>query len=72
MGAGIALEVAIRHPDLVRKLVVASLTFNKAGFHPGLMEGLAQLQVEHLSGSPWQLEYASVAPHPEAWPALVA
>ena len=71
MGAGIALDVAIRHPELVRKLVVASLTFDKSGFHPGLLEGMAQLRPEHLVGSPWQQEYARVAPNPDAWPALV-
>jgi pimeloyl-ACP methyl ester carboxylesterase len=27
MGAGIALDIAVRHPELVRKLVVASLTY---------------------------------------------
>jgi pimeloyl-ACP methyl ester carboxylesterase len=71
MGAGIALDVAIRHPELVRKLVLASLTFNKSGFHPGALEGLAQLRPEHLAGSPWQQEYARVAPNPDAWPVLV-
>lgn len=71
MGAGIALQIALRHPKLVRKLVVASLTFNKSGFHPGLLEGLAQLRPEHLAGSPWQQEYAGVAPNRDNWPQLV-
>jgi pimeloyl-ACP methyl ester carboxylesterase len=71
MGAGIALDVAIRHSELVRKLVVASLTFNKSGFYPGLLEGMAQLRPEHLAGSPWHEDYMRVAPNPENWPALV-
>jgi pimeloyl-ACP methyl ester carboxylesterase len=72
MGAGIALEIAIRHPELVRKLVVASLAYHTAGFHPGLLEGIGQLQPEHLAGTPWQEEYARIAPRPENWPTLVA
>ena len=71
MGAGIALDVAIRYPQLVRKLVVASLSFNKSGFHPGLLEGMQFLRPEHLDGSPWQQEYARVAPNPAAFPALL-
>jgi pimeloyl-ACP methyl ester carboxylesterase len=71
MGAGIAFDTAMRHPELVRKLVVASLTYNKSGFHPGSLEGMAQLRPEHLAGSPWQLEYASVAPNPDDWPRLL-
>jgi pimeloyl-ACP methyl ester carboxylesterase len=31
MGAGVALQVALKYPDRVRKLVVASVTYNKAG-----------------------------------------
>jgi pimeloyl-ACP methyl ester carboxylesterase len=62
---------AIRHSELVRKLVVASVTFNTDGFHPGLMEGLDQLQPEHMAGTPWQQEYATIAPRPEDWPRLV-
>ena len=36
MGAGVALHVAIRHPHVVRKLVLASVTYNLSGVHPGL------------------------------------
>jgi pimeloyl-ACP methyl ester carboxylesterase len=72
MGAGIALQLAIRHPDLVRKLVLAAVTYNKGGFHPGLLEGNENLKPEDLAGSPFQQEYARIAPHPEDWPALIA
>jgi pimeloyl-ACP methyl ester carboxylesterase len=71
MGAGIAFDVALRHPELVRKLVLASLTFSKSGFHPGALEGLAQLRPEHLEGSPWQQEYSRVAPNQDDWPVLL-
>ena len=42
MGAGIALQIAIRHPEVVRKLVLASVTYKLDGVHPGLMEGLGR------------------------------
>jgi len=72
MGAGVALQVAIKYPDLVRKLVVASVTYTKDGLHPGLIEGLAGLKPEYMMGTPWQEEYARIAPRPEDFPTLVA
>src|SRR4029450_1482863 len=38
MGGGIALQVAIRHPELVRKLVVASATFRSDGMPAEALE----------------------------------
>jgi pimeloyl-ACP methyl ester carboxylesterase len=71
-GAFIALHVAIRHPDLVRKLVLASVTYNLSGVHPGLMEGLADMKPEMMFGSPWHEEYMQIAPRPEDFATLFA
>lgn len=65
MGAGIALHLAIRHPEVVRKLVLASVTYNMNGVHPGLMEGLGEMKPEMMFGSPWHEEYMRIAPRPE-------
>jgi pimeloyl-ACP methyl ester carboxylesterase len=72
MGAGIALQIAIRHPALVRKLVLASVTYNFDGLHPGLMEGMGSMTHEVLVGSPWHEEYMRIAPHPEEFATLFA
>jgi pimeloyl-ACP methyl ester carboxylesterase len=72
MGAGIALQVAIRHPKVVRKLVLASVTYNESGVHPGLMEGLAEMKPEMMYGSPWHEEYVRIAPRPEDFATLFA
>jgi pimeloyl-ACP methyl ester carboxylesterase len=72
MGAGIALRVAIRHPGAVRKLVLASFTYNDSGVHPGLMEGLAEMKPEMMFGSPWHEEYMRIAPRPEDFATLFA
>lgn len=72
LGAGIALQLAIRYPELVRKLIVASVTYNETGFHPGLLAGLDQLKPENMYGSPWHDEYLRIAPHPDDFPKLVA
>ncbi|MDQ6795844.1 MAG: alpha/beta hydrolase [Chloroflexota bacterium] len=70
MGAGVAFELAIQRPDLVRKLVVVSLTWNKSGFHPGLMEGMGDMKPEQMAGSPWHEEYLRTAPRPADFPRL--
>jgi pimeloyl-ACP methyl ester carboxylesterase len=72
MGAGVALQVAIRHPEMVRKLVLASVTYKLDGVHPGLMEGLAEMQPEMMYGSPWHEEYVRIAPRPADFATLFA
>ena len=72
MGASVALHLAIRHPDVVRKLVLASVTYNLSGIHPGLMEGLAEMKPEMMFGSPWHEEYTRIAPNPENFATLFA
>jgi pimeloyl-ACP methyl ester carboxylesterase len=72
MGSGIALEIAIRRPEMVRKMVLASLTFNAEGFHPGTQEQIEDADPGALDGSVFQLAYAEVAPDPDGWRGLVA
>lgn len=71
MGAAIALEVAVRHPDVVDKLVLLSPAYRRAGFQPGFFEQMEGLTPDVMKGSPWQQDYARIAPNPENWPALV-
>jgi len=72
MGAGVALHLVIRHPEVVRKLVLASAIYNRSGVHPGLLEGLANAKPEALFGSPWHEEYTRIAPKPENFATLFA
>ena len=71
-GGAIALQVAIRHPEIVRKLVLASVTYRLDGVHPGLWEGLGEMSHEMMVGSPWHDEYLQIAPRPEDFPRLFA
>jgi pimeloyl-ACP methyl ester carboxylesterase len=70
MGAGVCLHVVIRHPHVVRKLVLASVTYNLSGVHPGLMEGLAAMRPEMMVGTAWHDEYTKIAPRPEDFATL--
>ena len=70
MGSDVALHIVVRHPDVVRKLVLASATYTLSGVHPGLMDGLAETTPEMMFGSPWHEEYLRIAPRPEDFTVL--
>jgi pimeloyl-ACP methyl ester carboxylesterase len=70
-GGSVALAMAIRHPELVRKLVLCSAVYSMDGYHPEVREGLKHLTADAL---PPQMRdaYQREAPHPQDWPRLVA
>ena len=72
MGGSVALHLAIHYPEVVRKLVLASVTYNLGGVHPGLMDGLAEMKPEMMFGSPWHEEYTRIAPNPDDFATLFA
>ena len=72
MGGGVAFQVAIRHPEVVRKLVVASASYTSDGMHPELLEMIPTLTPEVFAGSPIEEAYLRTAPHPDDSPTLVA
>src|SRR5947209_6781316 len=37
LGGGVAVQVAMRHPGLVRKLVIVSAAFDSAGYYPEVL-----------------------------------
>jgi pimeloyl-ACP methyl ester carboxylesterase len=72
MGGGVAFQVAIRHPEVVRKLVVASASYTSDGMHPELLEMIPTLAPEAFAGSPIEEAYLRIAPNPDDFPTLVA
>jgi pimeloyl-ACP methyl ester carboxylesterase len=66
-GGNIALQVAIRHPHLVRKLIVASALYKRDGLYPEFWDSMKRATLEDM---PAELReaYLRVAPHPEQVP----
>ena len=64
-GGFVALHFAVRHPELLHKLVLMSTSYRLSGIHPGLMEGMAEMKPEMMYGSPFHEEYTRIAPRPE-------
>lgn len=71
LGAGVALQISLNHPDLVRKQILAAGGLDASAMHPGLLDGIADLKPEHLHGSPFHDDYLKNAPRPEDFPRLV-
>jgi pimeloyl-ACP methyl ester carboxylesterase len=71
MGGGISLQLAIRHPELVRKLVLASTSFTSDGMHPVALEMFPSITPELFAGSPIEEAYLRTAPNPGDFPQLV-
>jgi pimeloyl-ACP methyl ester carboxylesterase len=51
-GGGVALQLALRHPTLVDKLVSLSATYRKDGWYPSALEGIEGLSATAFAGTP--------------------
>src|SRR6266513_5520577 len=74
LGGGVALQTAIRHPEVVRKLVLVSTPFKRDGWYPEILAGMGQMgpQVaEPMKQTPMYQQYVSIAPKSEDWPVLL-
>ena len=71
MGAGAGLQLALRHPEVVDHLVVASVSFNEAGNLPGFTQMMAGITPEMFAGTPMEAEFKRLAPDPNAFASVV-
>jgi pimeloyl-ACP methyl ester carboxylesterase len=74
LGGGAALQTAIRHANLVRRLVLVSTPFKRAGWYPEILAGQEQMgpeAAETMKQTPMYQAYASLAPQPDDWPVLL-
>jgi len=72
LGGGVALQAAIRHPEVVRKLTLASTAFKREGWYPEDLATLDAISAEAFAGTPIHEAYLRTSPMPEAWPTFVA
>ena len=74
IGAGVALRTAIRHPEVVNRLVVVSTAFRRDGWYPEIRAGMDQMgpgAAEPMKQTPMYQLYARIAPRPADWPVLI-
>jgi pimeloyl-ACP methyl ester carboxylesterase len=74
LGGGVAVHMAIRHPELVGKLVIVSTAVKRSAFYPDILKQQGQVRpeaAEAMKQTPMYQMYASLAPRPEDWGRLL-
>lgn len=71
MGASVALNMAIRHPDQVRKVVSISGVFRHNGWVQEALDAYPHFTADAFKGSPIEAEYKRLSPTPDAFPNFV-
>ncbi len=64
-GGTTCLQIGIRHPELVNKLVLASATFKRSGMVPGFFEGFKHAELDMMP-APLREAFLKVNPDPKA------
>lgn len=68
-GGTTCLQIAIRHPALVNKLVLASATFKREGMQPGFFDGFEHATLEMMP-APLRKAYLKANPDPKGLQAM--
>ena len=73
LGGGVAARTAIQYPDLVNRLVLVSVPYQRGGWYPEVLDGQARMgpeSAEPMKQTPLYELYSKIAPRVEDWPAL--
>jgi pimeloyl-ACP methyl ester carboxylesterase len=74
LGGGVALQVALRHPEKVGRLVSASANIRRDAIYPEMLQQQGQVSAaaaEFMKDTPMYELYQRVAPRPEDFPRLL-
>lgn len=71
MGGATAIQLVIRHPQVVRKMIVISAAYKYEGWSPETRAILPMLSPEMFEGTPLKTDYDSLAPDPKNWTKFV-
>jgi len=71
MGAAAGLQLAIRHPEKVDRLVAASVSYDESGFQPAFAAMIPSMTPEMFVGTPMEDDYRKLAVNKDGFRALV-
>lgn len=71
MGGGVAFQVAVRHPERVRRLVVLSGAYAHDGWWPDVEASFATFTADMFKGTPIQEQYERYGNDPARFPEFV-
>jgi pimeloyl-ACP methyl ester carboxylesterase len=70
-GGGVALQLALRHPSRVRKLVTLSATYRQEGWYPSVLHALEGLSGDVFADTPVGEAFREHTPDPDAFAAYI-
>jgi pimeloyl-ACP methyl ester carboxylesterase len=65
VGGAVATQLAVEHPELVRKVIISSTSFARDGDRGGNSEAVAEMSVDMIAGTPMEQVYLAKSPHPD-------
>jgi len=65
VGGAVALYLAVRHPEVVRRLVVSSVSFHPDGDRADNSDAIMEMTVDMIAGTPMEEAYLAKSPHPD-------
>jgi pimeloyl-ACP methyl ester carboxylesterase len=66
VGGAVALELAINHPERVRKVIVSSTSFAASGMRGSEnADAVGAMTVDMIAGTPMEAAYLAKSPHPD-------
>lgn len=71
MGGGVAFQMAVRHPEQVRRLVVLSGAYKHDGWWPDVEAMFGTITADMFKGSPIQQQYDSLGNDPARFPDFI-
>ena len=70
-GGGVALQLALRHPTLIGKLVSLSATYRRDGWYPSVLEGIKGVSAAAFAGTPVEKAFREHTPDAAAFDAYL-
>lgn len=65
VGGAVALHLAIKNPELIRKAIISSVSFDPSGDREENADAVGEMKVEMIAGTPMEAEYLAKSPHPD-------
>lgn len=66
VGGAVALELAVRRPERVRRLIASSVSFRASGVRGSEnAQAVGEMKVEMIAGTPMEAAYLATSPHPD-------
>ncbi len=65
VGGAVALHLAVKHPELLRKLIVSSASFHPDGDRSENAEAVGEMTVDMIAGTPMEQDYLAKSPNPD-------